>query len=155
MTLGTYTKALQNRLNNEALQNDENDFIKIYDGCINEYLENRDNHFLDVFLATASDEYVDLHAKLFGLSRRESETDDELRQRVLLEETIVQSTSDFLKLNIGFWIFKDGVTDKNTLTSRNVYLKDKHDEGYVFIASGTDSDYIKSKFILEDILWLP
>ena len=52
------------------------------------------------------------------------------------------------------WVYKDNVDKKNTLTSRNPYLKDKHDEGYVFIATGTDSDYIKSKFILEDILWL-
>lgn len=154
MALGIYTKALQERINNNAIQNDENDFIKIYDGCVNEYLLNRNNHFLDMFIVTATGDYLDVHAKLFGLFRRDGESDDDLRQRILLEASIVQSTTDFLKLDLSLWVYKEDVDKKNVLTSRNPYLKEYHDENYIFIATGTDSEYIQNKFILEDILWL-
>lgn len=154
MTLGIYTKALQNRLNNEALQNDENDFIKIYDGCINDYLENYDNHILDLFLTRAKGKYLDRHGEIFGMYRREGEDDESFRERILLDEFIVQSTSDFLKLDIGLWVYRAGVTDNNVLTSRNPYLKDLHDDDYVFIVTGIDSEYIQSKFLLEDILFV-
>ena len=154
MVLSIYTKGIVERLNHEALQDPNNDFVKVLDGTVGEYLENRDNHFMDSFLVTASGDYLDLHAKLFGLFRREGETDDELRQRVLLDENIVQSTSDFLKLDVALWVYRDGVLDKNTLTTRNPYLKNMHDADYVFICTGTDSDYIQGKFLLEDILWV-
>lgn len=154
MTIGIFTRALQERINNQALQSDENDFIKIYDGCINQYLEQRDNHFLDSFLITAEGDYLDLHGNLFGLKRRENEDDDTFRQRILTDATLIQRTTDFEKLDCQLWVYRDGVTDNNTLTSRNTYLKDLHDEDYVFIASGSDSEYIQSKFLTEDILWV-
>lgn len=155
MVLCNYTKGITERINNDALQDENNPFVQILDGTVGEYLENRDNHFLDMFIVTASGNYLDLHAKMFGLFRRDGESDDDLRQRILLEESIVQSTSDFLKLDIALWVYKDDVDKKNVLTSRNPYLKSEHDTDYVFIATGTDSEYIQSKFLLEDILWLP
>lgn len=152
MTLGTYTKALQERLNNPALQDDENDFIKIYDGCVNEYLEQRDNHFLDIFLTTASEDFLDLHGKMYGIFRKKDEDDDTYRNRILLDKSILQRTPDFEKLDIGIWIYREGVTDKDTLTSRNPYLKSEHDTGYVFIVSGADINYLAGKFLLNDVL---
>lgn len=155
MTLGNYTHALQKRLNHEALQNDENDFIKIYDGCLNEYLMNHDNHFLDSFIATAEGDYLDLHGDFFGLKRRDGESDDDFRNRILLDEFIVQSTSDFMKLKIDLWVYREGfVDDKNVLTTRNPYLKSLHDGNYVFIVTGSDLNYIQSKFLLNDILFV-
>lgn len=154
MTLGVYTKALQERLNNSALQDDENDFIKIYDGCVNEYLEQRDNHFLDIFLTMAEDDYLDLHGKMYGIFRKKDEDDDTYRNRILLDKSILQRTPDFEKLNIGIWVYTEGVIDKDTLTSRNTYLKDEHDEGYIFIVSGADIEYLTGKFLLDDILWV-
>lgn len=154
MVLTNYTKGIIERLNHDALQDENNPFVMVLDGTVGEYLENRDNHFLDTFLVTASGDYLDIHGDMFGLKRRENESDTDFRERILTEETLIESTSDFLKLDCALWVYKDNVDKKNTLTSRNPYLKDKHDEGYVFIATGTDSDYIKSKFILEDVLWL-
>lgn len=154
MTLGNFTKALQERLNNEALQNDDNDFIKVYDGCVNEYLENRDNHFLDSFLITTDGDYLDLHGNIFGLKRKENEDDDTYRQRILTDATLIERTTDFEKLDCQLWVYKDGVTENNTLTSRNTYLKYLHDEDYVYLATGNDSEYIQSKFLVEDILWV-
>lgn len=154
MTLGIYTKALQERLNNEALQNDDNDFIKIYDGCINEYLENRNNKFINIFLNTAQGDYLDIHGKMYGIFRKKDESDEEYRNRIILNKSILQRTTDFSKLDIGLWVYKDGVTDKNTLTSRNPYLKSGHDLGYVFIVSGVDVEYLQKKFLLNDILFV-
>ena len=154
MVLCNYTKGITERINNEALHDENNPFVQILDGTIGEYLENRDNHFLDMFIVTASGNYLDLHAKLYGLFRRDGESDDELRQRILLESSIVQSTSDFLKLDIALWVYKDDVDKKNVLTSRNPYLKKYHDEDYVFIITGSDLNYIQSKFIIGDVLWL-
>ena len=100
MTLGIYTKALQERLNNEALQNDDNDFIKIYDGCVNEYLEQRDNHFLDIFLTTAQGDYLDIHGKIYGIFRKKDESDEEYRNRIILNKSILQRTTDFRILGV-------------------------------------------------------
>lgn len=154
MVLSNYTKGIVERINNESLHDENNEFTIVLDGTLGEYLENRDSHFLDSFLITAEGEYLDLHGKLFGLSRREGEDDDTFRQRILTDETLIERTTDFEKLDNQLWIYKDGVTDNNTLTSRNSYLKDLHDEDYVFIGTGTDSGYIQSKFLLEDILWV-
>lgn len=154
MVLSNYTKGIVERINNKALHDENNDFVIVLDGTLGEYLENRDNHFLDSFLITAEGNYLDLHGNLFGLSRREGETDDELRQRILTDETLIQRTTDFEKLDCQIWVYKEGVTNNNTLTSRNTYLKDLHDEDYVFIGTGTDSEYIQSKFLTEDILWV-
>jgi len=154
MVLSNYTKGIVERLNNENLHDENNPFVIILDGTVGEYLENRDNHFLDSFLITAEGDYLDWHGNLFGLKRRENEDDDTFRQRILTDENLIERTYDFEKLDCQLWVYKDGVTNNNTLTSRNTLLKDLHDEEYVFIGIGTDSEYIQSKFLLEDILWL-
>lgn len=154
MALNVYTRGIVERLNNESLQDENNDFTIVLDGCLGEYLTNRDNHFLDTFLITATDKYLDIHGDIFGLKRRENETDDSFRQRIITDETLIQRTTDFEKLDCQLWVYKDGVADNNTLTSRNTYLKKFHDEDYVFISSGTDVEYLQKKFIFGDILWL-
>lgn len=153
MVLSNYTRGIVERLNNENLHDENNPFVIVLDGTLGEYLENRDNHFLDSFLITAEGDYLDLQGNLFGLKRRENEDDDTFRQRILTDATLIERTPDFEKLDCQLWIYKDGVTDNNTLTSRNTLLKDLHDEEYVFIGTGTDSEYIQSKFLTEDILW--
>ena len=154
MTLNVYTRGIVERLNNESLQYENNEFTIILDGTVGEYLTNRDNHFLDSFLLTATGDYLDLHGDIFGLKRRDDESDDEFRQRIRTDETLIERTTDFEKLDCQLWIYKDGVTDNNVLTSRNTYLKDEHDDAYIFIATGTDSVYIRSKFLLGGILWV-
>lgn len=154
MTLGVYITGILERLNNEALQDPENDFVKVLDGTLGEYLENRDNHFLDIFLTTASDDYLDIHGKMYGIFRKKYESDDDYRNRIILDKSILQRTTDFEKLDIGFWVYKDGVTDKDTLTSRNPYLKNEHDDDYIFICSGADIQYLTGKFLLNDILFI-
>ena len=149
-----YTQGIIDRLNHPELKNKDNPFRIVLDGTVGEYLENYDNHILDLFLTRAKGKYLDRHGEIFGMYRHEGEDDESFRQRILLEESIVQSTSDFLKLDIALWVYRTGVTNKNVLTSRNPYLKNMHDGDYVFMATGTDSEYLQGKFIVEEILWV-
>ena len=78
-----------------------------------------------------------------------------LRNRLLVEIRIIQNTDNILDLSDNLWVFLDKVLDdKNVLTSRNPYLKELHDEDYVFIVSSSNKDYIKGKFLLDDILFV-
>lgn len=149
-----YTDNILGRLNHPALESEDNPFRVIFDGTVGEYLEKYDNHIFDLFLTSATGGFLDRHGEIYKLYRHEGESDDDFRQRILLEASIVQSTSDFLKLDIVLWVYFSDVLDKNVLSSRNTYLKDNHDGGYVFLATGSDSEYIRGKFFVEDILWV-
>ena len=152
--LTVYTKGIIERIANEALDDENNDFVRVLDGTVGEYLENRNNHFLDVFLTMADGKYLDIHGKMYNLFRKKDESDEDYRNRIILNKSILQRTTDFNKLDIGVWIYKDGVVDKATLTSRNPYLKEKHDDEYIFIVSGEDIGYLQKKFLLKDILFI-
>ena len=152
-----YTEQIINRLNNEALQAEDNPGRLVIDGTIGEYLEKYDNHLMDLFVSFASGKYLDLHAQELNLIRREDESDISLRNRIITELTIKQSTNDFLKANAELWVFfNDLIENKNVLSSRNQYLKEKHEEDYLFIgyAETVDKEYLNNKFFLEDILWV-
>ena len=151
----TYIVGILERLGNPNLQKLDNPGRIVLDGTLGEYLEHYDNHILDMFLVRADGSYLDLHGRDFGIFRRDGESDTDYRTRILLEESMLETTTDFSKLDVSLWVYRDGVVDdKNVLTSRNPYLKNQHDTGYVFIASGSDMDYLVGKFILEDLLWV-
>lgn len=149
-----YTEGIISRLNNPNLEKEDNPGRMIIDGCVGEYLENYDNHIYDLFLTRATGDYLDLHGSLYNIFRRENEDDESLRQRILTEELIIQSAEDFLALDVTLWVHFIGITDNSILSSRNPYLKKEATGSYVFMATGTDSDYVKDKFIVGDILWV-
>jgi len=149
-----YTNSIIEQLNNPELENPDNPFRKILDGTVGEYLANYDNHIYDLFLTRATGGYLDRHGEMYGLYRREDESDASFRQRIWMEEFIVQSTSDFLSLDIMLWVYFTDILDKNVLSSRNPYLKNEHDIGFMFLATGSDSEYIQGKFFVGDILWI-
>ena len=149
-----YTNSIIEQLNNPELENPDNPFRKILDGTVGEYLANYDNHIYDLFLTRASGGYLDRHGEMYGLYRREDESDASFRQRIWMEEFIVQSTSDFLSLDVMLWVYFEDILDKNVLSSRNPYLKNEHDTGFMFLATGSDSEYIQGKFFVGDILWI-
>ena len=142
-------------MNNPELKKLDNPGRKVLDGTICEYLENYDNHMYDCFITRASGKFLDLHASEYDIFRRPGESDISLRNRLLVEIRIIQNTENIMDLSENLWVYLDDILDdKNVLTSRNPYLKELHDYDYVFIVSSTNKDYIKSKFILEDILWV-
>ena len=149
----TYTDGILERINNPNLQNPNNPGRIVLDGTIFSYLEKYDNHLLDLFLVKAEGSYLDSHGKDFGIFRRENESDESYRNRILLERSMLDSTVDFSKLDVDLFVYFNNVLNKKQLTSRNEYLKGEHDSDYVFIASGSDRDYLEKKFILSDVLW--
>ena len=149
-----YIESILERTNNTELQKENNPARIVLDGTLGEYLENYNNHVYDLFLTRATGKYLDLHASLYNIYRHEGEDDASLRQRVLTEESIVQSTTDFLSLDVVLWVYFTDILGKDVLSSRNPYLREEHTGDYVFMATGDDTDYIKGKFLLEDILWV-
>lgn len=150
-----YIESLTERLNNPELLKEDNPGRMVLDGTICEYLENYDNHIYDCFITRAEGRYLDLHASEYDIFRRPGESDISLRNRLLVEIRIIQNTDNICDLSENLWVYLDDVLeDKNVLTSRNPYLKELHDDDFVFIVSSSNKDYIKSKFLLEDILWV-
>lgn len=155
MTLCVYTKNILERINNEVLHDENTPFVKVLDGTVGSYLCNDGNKFLNTFLVLAEGVYLDMFGDMFGLKRREGESDNDFRQRIITDETMIECTDDFLKLDIGMWVHLRGVIEnKDILTSRNTYLKKYHESIYVFIVSGNDKEYIEKKFLLNDILFI-
>ena len=148
-----YIEAILERLGNSNLQKSDNLGRIVLGGTLGEYLEHYDNHVMDMFVTRADGSYLDAHGKDFGIFRRENESDASYRNRILLERSMLDSTVDFSKLDVDLFVYFDDVLNKNQLTSRNEYLKNNHDLDYVFIATGTDKDYLQNKFILSDVLW--
>ena len=149
-----YIDSIIERLNNPHLEDENNPGRQVLDGTIGEFLENFDDHHLDFFVSFANGKYLDIHAEEYGLIRRENESDTSLRNRIFTEMSILQNTDNIISLT-DLWVYISGVVDdKNSLTSRNPYLKNEHDTGYVFIVSSENRDYLESKFLIGDILWV-
>ena len=152
-----YIEHLVELMNNPALKKEDNPGRLVLEGTICEYLENYDNHLYDLFLTFAKGKYLDLHGKELNVFRRENESDTSYRNRILIELSLKQSSDNFLRVNTDFWVYLDNVLEnRDVLTSRNPYLKDNHDSEYIYIAyaSDIDRDYLKSKFLIGDILWV-
>ncbi|WP_295591605.1 hypothetical protein [uncultured Methanobrevibacter sp.] len=149
-----FIEGIIQRLNNPELKKSDNDGRIVLDGTIGEYLENYNNHFLDLFLKHATGKYLDLHGLEYNIIRKEDESDISYRNRIITEKSIIQNIDNFLNLDTSLWVYFRGVTDGDTLTSRNPYLKNKHDDDYVLICFSENKDYLTDKFILEDILWV-
>jgi hypothetical protein len=149
-----FIEGIIERLNNPALKKQDNEGRIVLDGTIGEYLENYDNHFLDLFLLRAHGKYLDLHGLEYNIIRKEDESDISYRNRIITEKSIVQNIDNFLNLNTDIWVYFNDVTSGDTLTSRNPYLKNKHEDNYVLICFSENKDYLTDKFILGDILWV-
>lgn len=149
-----FIEGMIDRLNNSELKKSDNEGRIVLDGTIGEYLENYNNHFLDLFLLHASGDYLDLHGLEYDIIRKENESDISYRNRIIIEKSIIQNIDNFLNLDTDLWVHLQGVTDGNTLTSRNEYLKNNHDGDYVLICYSENKDYLTDKFILGDVLWV-
>ena len=113
-----FIEGIIQRLNNPELKKSDNDGRIVLDGTIGEYLENYNNHFLDLFLKHATGKYLDLHGLEYNIIRKEDESDISYRNRIITEKSIIQNIDNFLNLDTSLWVYFRGVTDGDTLTSR-------------------------------------
>lgn len=148
-----YIEGILERLNlTDTISEDGFMFL---DGTIGEWLEHHEPLFNHYFRTLATGKYLDLIGKEQGLLRYENESDEDFRKRLLIDNTIVESASDFSKVGVDLWVYDENVlNEENYLTSKNPCLKGV--DSPVFLAHADDlaKDYIMNKFFVEgDIVW--
>lgn len=159
-----YIETILENINNPYLQNPDNNGRKVLDGTIGEYLEEfGDDLFSIFFLSRSTGKYLDIIGDEYGLIRKQDETDNAFRNRINIEKSIIESVSDFKKLDIQLFTYNEHFIDELDddssvewhIVSDNTLIRNT-DRDYMFIGVTDDETkkYIKNKFILEDILWV-
>lgn len=144
-----YLESILERLNNPNLKSSNNQGHKVIDGTICEYLEHYNNHFLDLWLCTAKGDYLDVFGEVYGVIRQDDESDNDYRSRIKTDISMVESSSDIRTVGVDLYVKTSNFTGK--WTSDNLYLG--HEE-YFAVSDETTEDYVKNKFITEDITWV-
>ena len=145
-----YIEGIIERLNNPHLHNPNNEGRKVLDGTIGEYLEHYDNHYMDLWVCRATGKWLDAIGELYGLFRKEDETDADFRHRIKTNMSLVDSTANIKEVGVDLYIKTSG-SFGDKWTSDNLYLG--HEE-YFAVADEETEDYINKKFITEDITWV-
>lgn len=156
MFLTDYGEEIINRLHEEsALRDTSNHARKIIDYGVGGWLDNFDNpDFLEMFfLDTASDGYLDCWGKDFNVPRKIDETDDDYRQRIILESLghlNIPYLREVYNLTLYAYIADYDPAD-NVLTSDNPYLSNR----YMTVASEEIQGILSKKFVLgTDLIFL-
>lgn len=145
-----YLEGILERLNNPYLKEPDNQGRQIIDGTVCEYLENYDNHFLDLWVSHSTGDFLDLIGRLYGLMRQEDESDLSYRKRILADTSMVESTLDIGNAGVELYCKTDNDFG-DEWTSDNLYLC--HSE-YFALSDETTMDYVSGKFIMEDLEWV-
>lgn len=149
-----YLEGLLERLNNEHLKDPDNEGRKVLDGTVCEYLEHYDNHFIDLFVLHSTGKYLDLIGQMYGIIRRDDESDTSYRNRIYTEMSILQCIPDLLNVGVRLWVYDEHIpAEEDYLTSENPYIKESDDYLYLAHADENIKKYIQDKFILEDLYW--
>ena len=69
---------------NSQLQNPNNPMHIIIQNTIGELLDNFEIDYDQFFLQDATGKYLDLHGKQYGIGRKNNESDEEYRNRIIL-----------------------------------------------------------------------
>lgn len=150
-----YIEQIVERLNNPYLKQVDNPGRMVLDGTIGEYLEHYNNHHYDYYISTAAGKYLDLHGQEYSLIRREDETDDSFRRRIIAHIRLLDTTLDFEELDVHLWTYDSGFNDGNVLVSRNTLIRDLSAD-YLFIAHADypeDQEYLENMFLTGELLW--
>lgn len=125
------------------------------DGTIGEWLEHHEPLFYHYFRTLATGKYLDLIGKEQGLLRYENESDEDFRKRLLIDNTLVESTADIIKTGVDLWVYDENVlNEEEYLTSKNPCLKENSSPVFLAHGSELEKEYITNKFFLEeDIVW--
>lgn len=159
-----YIETIIDNLNNPYLKINNNTGRMVLDGTIGEYLEEYDDDiFSYLFLNRATGKFLDIIGKEYGLIRKEEETDNAFRNRINIEKTFIESTVDFKKLDIQLFTYNeyfidelndDESTEWHIVSSNTLIRNNDRDYMFIGVADEETEEYVKNKFILEDILWV-
>ena len=112
---------------NSQLQNPDNPMHIIIQNAIGELLDNFEIDYDQFFLQDATGKYLDLHGKQYGIGRKNNESDEEYRNRIILcayEYATVKVLTEIygVKLYANVDNFENNT---NLLCSDNPYLSDE------------------------------
>ena len=136
-----------------AIQNPANDFRKVLDKTVGEYMDNQDDIFDELFLTSATGGWLDAFGKDFGVSRKLDEDDEAYRQRIIFEKLEYLTARNLQTIyDILLYAYVPNYNiPNNQLTSDNPYISDK----YMSYASEELQNILNKKFVLGDeIEWL-
>ena len=134
---------------NSQLQNPDNPMHNIIQNTIGELLDNFEIDYDQFFLQDATGKYLDLHGKQYGIGRKNNESDEEYRNRIILcayEYATVKVLTEIY--GVEFYANVDNFENNtNLLCSDNPYLTDElmgfiSDEVYNIL----DEKFIKIPF---------
>ena len=134
---------------NSQLQNPDNPMHNIIQNTIGELLDNFEIDYDQFFLQDATGKYLDLHGKQYGIGRKNNESDEEYRNRIILcayEYATVKVLTEIY--GVEFYANVDNFENNtNLLCSDNPYLTNElmgfiSDEVYNIL----DEKFIKIPF---------
>ena len=151
-----YIEGILERINlTDAISDDG---FKVLDGTLGEWLEHHQPLFLNYFVSTANSKFLELIGKEYNVFRLENESDDDFKERILLEMNIVGNVDDLNKVGVRLWIYDENVlAGGEYLTSSNPSLKTDVAGEPVFLGHAENSiaeDYVDNKYVFnEEIIW--
>lgn len=131
---------------------DGSDVQEILDHTIGPYFDDlaeRVEEVIDApFLTEATGEYLDiLHGKLYGISRKDEESDDDYRSRMIFQCKDGVRVPDLLELGCKVYAYTPYFNKNTVLTSRNTSL----DTGYYVKCPNENVE----ELIKENLIWKP
>lgn len=112
---------------NSQLQNPNNQMHIIIQNTIGELLDNFEIDYDQFFLQDATGKYLDLHGKQYGIGRKNNESDEEYRNRIILgayEYATVKVLTEIY--GVEFYANVDNFENNtNLLCSDNPYVTDE------------------------------
>lgn len=149
--MSDFGEEIINRLNSySSLHNENNPMRKIILNTVGEWLQRYDDaeYFEQLFLATASADYLDLHGITYKVYRKAGESDEDYLQRIVYE-SISHLTSNYINdvYDLGVYVDVMGFEEEviNTypkssnikLTSDNMNISST-DGYFILLNSSTD-----------------
>ena len=138
---------------NSEIQSADNDFRKVLDKSLGEYMDAHDDVLDELFLDSATGGWLDAFGKDYGVSRKIDEDDESYRQRIIFEK-LEYLTAHNLQTIYGLTLYTnidDYDASTNQLTSDNPYISNN----YMSYASDDLKQILNKKFIIGDgIQWL-
>ena len=157
ITLSSFIRGLVDMLpEHNSLKKEDNPLFQILDKSVGEWFDNHDIQevYDSLFLTEAEGAYLDLHGKDYGVYRLDGESDDDYRNRIVMDK-LEYLTPEYLVDVYGLTLYTlvDGFSlGDNTMASDNPFI---NTGGYMSVADDTVKNILNNKFIVDGgIVWL-
>lgn len=137
---------------NSEIQRSNNEFRKVLDNSVGEYMDNLEDISEQLFLTTATGGWLDCFGRDFGVSRKLDEDDESYRNRIVFEKLEYLTASNLQGIyGVELYVLVDGFNPSdNDLTSDNTYIGSE----YMGVADTDTQAIINGKFIIGDgVIW--